>query len=172
MNKEIILMPGDTFGTYSHKLIAHSINVIQWIWSNDSKAVYNHTGIIQNAEGKTLEASLWTISEPNLFEESKGEQVIIARYNGCSLEKKKQELENLKAYHLKQWYPWWRLFMHIIPPLAKVNIFKRPVCSELTARYLYFIGARHEHWSGTRPDTLVDEWVKWKEFDILFEGNL
>lgn len=165
------LQPGDLFGVYSDTLLAYGINIVQWLWSTDCDAKYNHTGIIQDATGKTFEA-LWTIREGNLFKDYEGCQVIIARYTGCDLEKKIEELKNLKGYHLGQWYPWWRIFMHIVPPLAKINVFKRPVCSEATARYEYFLKARHEHWAGTKPDTLVDEWNRWRDFTIMFEGAL
>jgi hypothetical protein len=170
--KKIDLLPGDVFGEYSGNLLAKSIDGIQWLWSTDRQATYNHTGIITGPDGGTFEA-LWTIKEANLWDKDRlGHQIIVARYNGCSGPKKKGELENIKKYHLGQWYPWWRLFMHVLPPLAKINVFKRPVCSELTARYLYFIGARHGHWAGTRPDTLVDEWNMSKDFEIVFEGPL
>jgi hypothetical protein len=169
--EEVTLMVGDVFGTYSGSFLAKGITAIQWFWSKDMDADYNHTGIIQGPEGRTFEA-LWTIREGELFEEYQGCQVIIARYTGCDEGKKQLELDNLKRKHSGQWYPWWRLFMHVVPPLARISVFKRPVCSELVARYLFFLGARHEHWAGTNPDTLVDEWNQWKHFDVIFEGKI
>jgi len=168
--EQIKVMPGDVFATANPMALGKAINFMQRLWSHDFDSKYSHTGIIQAEDGTTFEA-LWTIREGNLFADYLGKQAIIARCE-ASPEKKVKELENLKAYHLGQWYPFWRLFMHVLPPLAKISIFKRPVCSELTARYLHFLGVRHGQWAGTNPDTLVDEWRNWRSFEIIYEGKI
>jgi len=168
-----VVQLGDEFGEFSHHTLAHGINFFQALYAKDHNAKYNHTGIIINANGDTTEA-LWTIGPDSLWNPNRiGHRIIIVRYTGCSLEVKQKELANLIAYHKGQWYPWWRMFMHIVPPLAKISLFKRPVCSEYTARYEHFIGAGDSHWAGKRPDTLVDSWNQRSgdDYQIIYEGK-
>ena len=166
----IELQTGDVFGTRNPMALGRAINFMQKLWSHDGESTYSHSGIIISPEGKTFEA-LWTLDSQNLFEEYKGCEVIIARPN-VEQEKKEQAIKSLIAQYKGTKYPFWRLFLHTIPPFAKISLFKIPVCSELTALYLYKIGIRHGQWAGTNPDTLADEWRRWKGFDIVFEGKL
>ncbi|MFC1885328.1 hypothetical protein ACFL2O_11220 [Thermodesulfobacteriota bacterium] len=177
---------GDVFGTGNPMALGKAINFMQGIWARDSKSVYSHSGILTDEKGNTFEA-LWTITRQNLFEAYEGKPIVIARYKFSAevmeivddvlegnpeidpkvIDKALKELEG--SYEGK-WYPGWRLFMHLIPPVAKLSVFKLPVCSELTAKYAWLIGARHGQWLGTNPDTLADEWHNWKNCEIIFEG--
>jgi len=161
---------GDVFATKNPMVLGRVINFIQAIWAKDSKSTYSHAGIITDQNGGTFE-SLWTIKRSNLAG-YRGEKVIIARWGNGKFQDKVAKLQKLMWEYGGQWYPMWRLPMHLIPPLAKISIIKRPVCSELVAKYLYLLGARHGQWAGTNPDTLVDEWRKWRDFEIIFEGVL
>ena len=171
---DITLEPGMVFASSNPQGIGIPIRWMEKWWSKDRDAEYGHTGIIQDVSGKTLEA-LWSITEGNLFEEYAGSKVIIAKplcVNDAGLINSR--LAELKQSHLGQWYPAWRLPLFMIPPLARRISYKGKwvVCSELTAKYLYAVGARHKAFSGTNPDELVDEWRHWKNFEIVFEGVL
>ena len=163
------LLPGDLFGTSNPMALGKAINAAQWLWSKDGQSTYSHSGIVLDESGRTFEA-LWTIKTAHL-DEYTGSKIIIARCNAVSEQKREAVLKALIAEHSGQWYPFWRLFLHIIPPLAKLSVTKRPVCSELVAKYLFRLGQRHGQWAGTNPDTLVDEWTRWRGFEILFEGE-
>jgi len=165
------LQPGDVFGTRNPMALGRAINFLQKIWSRDSESKYSHSGIILDEEGTTFEA-LWTIKKQNLFEAYGGKEVIIARYTKGTDTIIKTELDFCLSCHEGQWYPIWRLPLHIFPPLAKIMLFHHPVCSELVAEFLCEIGARHCQWASTNPDTLADEWRRWKNFEIIWEGEL
>ena len=162
---------GDVFGTKNPMALGKVINAIQWVWSHDCESHYSHSGIILDSLGTTFEA-LWTCKFVNLFEAYKGEQVIIARYIGGKTMPIDMAIKQLVAKHRGRVYPFWRLFLHLIPPLAKINMSQRPVCSELVAKYSWVIGARHEHWAGATPDMLADEWRQWDGWEVVFEGEL
>jgi len=150
--------------------LGKAINAIQWFWSEDGEAKYSHAGMILDNRGTTFEA-LWTVSSRNIFSAYAGENVIIARPR-CDSAAIDKALDAIITEHKGQWYPGWRLFMHLIPPASKITFFDRLVCSELCAKYLYLAGARHDQYTGTNPDTLADEWREWKHFDVVFEGKL
>jgi len=162
---------GDFFGSTNPMALGRGINAIQWFWSKDAESIYSHSGIITGEDGTTLEA-LWTVKSGTLFTDYAGDKVIIARYMDVSPARIRDELRALREQHEGNIYPFWRLGMHLFPPLAKVTWFDRLVCSELVAKYLYMIGARHPQYAGTSPDVLADEWHRWKNFEIVFEGEL
>lgn len=167
---DISLKAGMVFATANPMLLGKAINGIQWLWSSDNESRYSHAGIIIDSNGTTFEA-LWTVKSQNIFEAYKGKKVIIAQPHATE-SKIRIELTKLISAHKGDWYPFWRLGLHIIPPLAKIGLLDKLVCSELTAKYLYMIGVRHSKYKGTNPDTLVDEWRNWKAYDIVFEGGL
>lgn len=172
------LQPGDVFGTRNPMALGRAINFIQRIWSKDDESKYSHSGIIIDEDGATFE-SLWTINTSNLFKIYTGKEVIIARpikniieIQPITRKEKSTAIKKLIVEHKGQWYPFWRLPMHFFPPLAKIAWANRPVCSELTAKYLWYIKMRHHQWASTNPDTLADEWRNWKGYEIIFEGVL
>jgi hypothetical protein len=161
---------GDVFCSTNPMWLGRAINAIQWFWSEDGESKYSHSGIICNATGTTFEA-LWTVRSRNFFEAYTDDNVIIAR-PVCPEVKKLDALDKIIRTHRGQWYPFWRLGMHLFPPLAKVAIMDRLVCSELVAEYLFLAGVRHDQYKGTNPDQLADEWREWKRFNVIFEGRL
>lgn len=167
----VSVLPGDVFGTENPAVIGVLINAAQKFHARDNASVYTHSGIITNTKGDTVE-SLWTVRKQNIFAQYVGKKTVIARYLPL-MEAGWAKTQKMLAYHLGQRYPWWRLFFHTIPPVAKYLSFtKTPVCSELVAKAEYCMGARHRWWTGTNPDTLADEWHRWKGFKIIFEGLL
>jgi hypothetical protein len=168
--QDVEIRAGDVFATKNPMWLGRIINMIQRFWSRDGRSKYSHGGIIVNEHGETFEA-LWRIGRSTLFKYA-GEEIIIARCVTVSAKDIDFALKRLIVQHTGHFYPLWRLPMHLFPPLAKISIIKRPVCSELVAKYEHLLGIRHGQWAGTNPDTLSDEWIRWRWFEVLGEGNL
>ena len=167
------LKPGDLFGTRNPMALGCVISALQWLWSHDGESTYTHSGIIVSAKGETYEA-LWKVGYGTLTNYV-GDRIIIARHTPLSVETFYEAFLRLKARHDGQWYPLWRLGLNILPPLAKFLTWRRGsyvVCSELVAELEFLLGFRHAQFTGTNPDTLADEWRRWKEWDVLGEGVL
>jgi len=172
MEKPIQLIPGDFFGTRNPMALGRGINAVQWFWSKDGESKYSHSGIITSEKGDTYEARWW-IRNYHLSDYI-GEGIVIARFESLNQNKFFNALQILKARHDNQFYPFWRIPLHIFPPLAKFGSWKGKwvVCSELTAEQEYLLGLRHSHYTGTNPDTLADEWHRWQGWIIIAEGIL
>ena len=172
MIKCIKLKPGDVFGTRNPMALGRAINGIQYFWSKDGESTYSHSGIIESVLGDTYEA-LWTIKKSNI-DKYCNKQIIIARYPSLDPNDILLAMRDLKKRHDKQWYPAWRLPLHIIPPLAKFLSWKGKwvVCSELVAEYEHLLGLRHDQYVGTTPDILADEWRRWQGWEVVGEGML
>ena len=160
---------GDVCGTRNPMALGRGINAVQWLWSRDNESKYSHSLMFLDSE-RTFEA-LWTNKSQDFLQTYRGKRVIIARPL-VSDKAKDRALKQLTKRHSGQRYPFWRIPMHIFPPLAKICAFERLVCSELTAKYLWLAGARHEQYAGTNCDTLADEWRCWGNFEIIYEGML
>ena len=167
---KVILNPGDVFSTQNPQGLGKAICIAEAAKSQDGTAEYGHSGIIQDAHGKTLEA-VWHIAEQNLFDAYKGQKTIIARWQGMN--PTTYQLGMAAVYpELGRTYPYYRLLLHALG-LAKWIHFKTPVCSELTAQFLIAAGAitlEGKNYWGVTPDNLVDEWRVSKYFDVIFEG--
>ena len=167
---EIKLKAGDVFcSAFPSARLGGLIKFIEQVKAHDFSADFSHCGIIFDAKGTTWEA-LWTIKHQDLFEDYKGCKILIARYKGLTGQKRNKAFWDL-AKHDGQWYPVHRLLLHLIG-LARFIHWDRLVCSEFTAKYLYYIGARHKHYWGCNPDTIADELKNWKIYDIIFDGVL
>jgi hypothetical protein len=169
----IPLLPGDVFATRNPNGLGKAICLAERLKSPDGEATYGHTGIIQDTEGKTLEA-VWTIAEQNLFKAYNGDRVLIARWVGRSSEALKKGF-NAVCPLRNRTYPFHRLLLHAIGLAKWIHWMKTPVCSELTAMFLINAGAKlycgNQYW-GVTPDNLVDDWKISKYFDVIFEGEL
>lgn len=183
----IRLHPGDFFSTANPMALGRAINAVQSIISYDGKSFYSHSGIITNAKGDTFEA-LWKLERGNLSR-YEGKRIVIARWEGMTQPIFDAVFQKLYEEHNGQWYPGWRLFLQPIPPLARLLSYKGKyvVCSELTAKFLYYCHAflypdhdceneycwpRNKWFTGMTPDVLCDEWHRWQGYKILFEGIL
>ena len=168
------LQPGDLFGTENPMALGRMINGAQRVWSRDNASRVSHSGIIASGAGETIEA-LWSVASQDLFEAYRGKYVVIARMTAPEAQRMiPQALAEIRSLYMGRWYPLWRLPFHLFPPLAKYVSIKHKwvVCSELVARFAHLCGARHEQYMGTNPDTLADEWERWRDYRVLFAGVL
>ncbi len=163
------LEKGYEFATRNPMWFGHATCAVESAWSPDSKAGFSHAGIITDSQGGTFEA-LWTVKESSL-DEYLDDYIIISNQEERPYNDKYQALIKVVREHAGQWYPAWRILLHLFGPLAKINWSKRVVCSELVAKYEYYAGMRHDGFSGTTPDRLVDEWRQWKNRQVI-EGIL
>jgi len=171
------LKPGDVFCVEgSMPVIAPLIRMAERFWSIDDHADFGHAGIITTELGDTFEM-LWTAQRSHLNQYA-GQQILIARpthyYDSdrhISQRIVKIVLQDVTWEDAGRWYPVHRLLLHLIPPLAKyLSAHKFLVCSELTAKFLWKIGARPCIYSGVNPDTLADEFTDWRNFEIIYKG--
>jgi hypothetical protein len=166
----IILKQGDVFASSNPQSLGKAISAIERLRSHDNKAEYGHTGIIIKPDGTTVEA-VWTIGSQNLFNEYKGQKVLIARWAGMNTDTYQKGFDAIKG-HIGSTYPYYRLLMHFLG-LGKFIHFSTPVCSELTEKFLINCGAvtiSGKNFWGLNPDDLVDEWRISRHFDVIFEG--
>jgi len=179
------LKAGDVFCSSYTGDLSKMIRKWQKLLASDNKAKYSHSGIILNPKGDTFEA-LRRTGRFNLFKRYRGSKVVIARYLKISEEEWENIIEKFILKYEDEIYPYYRFFLNLFPPLAKYINFskKKLICSELVAKFLY-VGflkygttengvpwPRHEHFYGTNPDRLSDEWHRWKNYKIIFEGIL
>jgi hypothetical protein len=167
----IIISPGDVFGTSNPQGLGRPICLAESLKSQDGKAEYGHTGILTNIHADTIEA-LWSIKSQNFFEAYKGQKAIIARWTGMNPGAYQRGYEAIKP-QIGRWYPVHRLILHFLGLAKFVHFLNIPVCSELTAMFLIKAGAptiAGDNCWGITPDNLVDEWRISKHFDIVFEG--
>lgn len=170
---------GDIFCAETPWLIGRWITVVSGWLSRDGAAEHGHAGIIINAKGDTIEA-LTTVRTRNIYKDFTGKRILIARpikdLNGQPLNSrlKKTCMHKIIKIHLGQWYPWWRIPLNLIPPLAKVwGDGNHLVCSEIVAKYESLLPTRHKYYMGVSPDTLADEWRHWKQqYKIIFNGTV
>lgn len=167
----LLLHPGDVFCVRSPGALGVIIRGIQWFNSRDGEAPYNHAGIITTAAGDIIEAH-WRIRKASIWQ-YEGQRILIGRYLGLTRRRHRSAMAIIQEKYLGKPYPAWRLFLHLVPPLAKfLSTRRHAVCSELPAEYLYLVGARHRQWPGTTPDILADELRRWQVHKVLFEGVL
>jgi len=184
MNIEI--RAGDLFCTRCPASLGRAINTVQAIVSRDGKSYYSHAGILIDHKGTTFEAIGWRIKRQNLFEAYAGQEVLIARWQGMTQIIFDRVFETLRKDEGKI-YPGWRLPLNIVPFIGKYTSFGKRflVCSEEVGKFLYLVfqdygfvsrggycWPRHKWYTGTSPDTLADEWHRWKQFRIVFEDRL
>lgn len=162
------LLAGDLFATRNPMALGVAINTVQGFWSSDGRSEYSHAGIICDATGRTFESN-HHIEYGHLLKYD-GKKILIARNLRMTPAKAIKGWKTVK--HLNGMiYPYWRLILHLIPPLARrLHLIEIPVCSELAAWFLHGCGLRHKNYMGTNVDTLVDEWKNYDDYDVIFEG--
>ena len=169
----IILNPGDIFCTRNPMMLGRVICCMEKFWSSDNEAKYSHAGIIVGRPAITFEA-LWTNKKQNLFKAYDGTEVLIGRHEDMTVEKFNLGWQKIKNHEGKI-YAGWRLFFHIIPPLAKyLSSNNFGVCSEITGEFIEGSGIYPEgyFWKGKTPDNIADMIHKWKKWTPLYEDKL
>jgi hypothetical protein len=144
------------------------INFVQKLYAKDNKSIYSHSGIIIDDLGNTWEASK-TVCSKNIFTDYKDKDILVVRYNDLTEVKFDIGYVRVKQYAGDK-YPWYRLILYILR-LEKYIHWTKMVCSELVAKYLNSIGARHNYWFGTNVDDLHDEYVNYKIYTTIYEGK-
>ena len=178
MLRDIELRPGDMFCARGTGIFSAGIRAAERWWSRDNEATYGHTGIILDSEGTVLD-TLWKVERTSLARYA-GQQILIARPTHTiygtpiSTATMANALESIVRTDMGRWYPIHRLLLHLIhPPLAKhIATGRHLVCSERGAKLLSMVAARELPYTGATPDILADEWRRWRNFMVLFEGAL
>jgi hypothetical protein len=165
-----LFQPGDIFLTSNKSIISSGINAVQGWWSLDGKSKYTHSGIIVDDTNKTFEAVFKGILYSNLDQILDDQPLLVARHQFMLPTVFNKSFERLK-YHTGAMYPFHRLFLHIIPPLAKIFAKKEAVCSELVTQLLYHAEFL-DYWKGVNPDDLHNIFVHWEYYDIIYEREL
>lgn len=166
MNLE--LQKGDCFCTRNPMMLGRLINVVQKFWSKDNESTYSHSGFMVSSR-QSFEA-LWTNKKQDFYKAYKGRNVLIARNRGMTPGKFIRGWAGVKKHEGKR-YAGHRLFLFIIPCMAKSSAFGLAVCSELMMKFLCKAGIMGT-WAGWNPDDVADMLRKWKEWDIVYEGKL
>lgn len=161
-----MLVSGDLFATSGGGFLARGIRMVQWFWSSDNEATYNHVGIVLSANGRTLEAR-WHFDKYNL-KDYIGYRVLIVRHRDMT---KPRFVRGYNAVRsgIGCHYPVWR-FVPFILHLAKFIPFGK-VCSEWTGAFMKGAGFSNIVY-GLTPDDLADRWRIDKDMDTIFEGVL
>jgi hypothetical protein len=161
------LQPGDPFATRSKSWLGKGIRAVQWFWSSDNEATYNHVGVIKGTDGSTLEAR-WRFQQFSIADYI-GERVLIVRHKDMTPERYWAGFEAVKD-DIGCHYPVWR-FALFLTHLAKFVRFGNGVCSEQTGKFMKGAGFRNIVY-GLTPDDLADRWRIDKDMEIIFEGVL
>ena len=171
--RQLELQPGDYFCVKGSGFISGAINFFQKIYAKDNESIYSHAGLILDSDGTTMEAiPSGTLGTQNFFEAYKGNKVLIVRYDKLTPELHEKAIAALREEFEGEGYPYYRIFLHMIPVFAKFHFLGRGVCSEVVNYYRWQVGARHEHWAGSNPDTCADEGIRWKDHSVIFQGTL
>jgi len=165
-----ILQAGDIFCTANPMWLGKAIMAVERFNATDNRAEYSHSGIILGPTATTFEA-LWTIRRNGLFNSYAGKKILIGR--NLLMTKERYQAGWDKVSDLEgRWYPFHRLPLNLIPPLAKYFATgKFAVCSELAAKFLVGAGL-FEYWKGVNPDHVTDVIQHYREWITVFEGIL
>lgn len=170
---------GDVFCSANPWVVGKIIQLFEKFWAVDGRAEYGHAGIIISPKTRGTFEALRTAKRSSL-DNYIGKPLLIVRpvkahtnlgTGYVMLSQKKKAVVRLVNKHEGDIYPWWRLILHIIPPVARrVGTGGFLVCSELVAKYLHEIKVRPKPFRGVNPDTLADEFVNWKNYEVVFKG--
>lgn len=163
-----LLKPGDCFCTRNPMMLGRAINAVQKFWSKDNESTYSHSGFMINS-GESFEA-LWTNKRQAFYKAYKGRKVLIARHKGMNPGRLMEGWIGVQK-HEGKFYAGHRLFLFILPCMAKISAFGLGVCSELTMKFLYKAGLSGT-WAGWNPDDVADMLRRGKAWDVIFEGKL
>ena len=176
MNATPKIQPGDVLCVRGDMpVVSAGIRLVERFWSKDGEATYGHSAIV-GTEGGTLLDTLWRVRWTHISRYA-GQQMIIARpvktLRGIVIDDAAKRLA-VKMISLEchgKLYPVHRIFLHLVPPLAKYcSSGHWRVCSENSAKLCVMLGADNEPWAGITPDDLADRWRRWSNFTVIFEG--
>lgn len=158
--------------------VSAAIRWVERVRSKDNEATYGHSFLVMADSGSILDP-VWTVRGDHISQ-YRGQKVIVARpmtnlhKQPISPALKQIAVDAMWRDRQGKWYPVHRLVLHLLSDvLAKyASTGKMLVCSETVAKYLAVISARGEVYAGITPDDLADEWRRWKNFDVIYEGLL
>jgi hypothetical protein len=163
------LNEGDLFAVKTNSFLGMCIRAVQWFWSTDNEAAYNHTGFIIDPNGKTMEAR-WRFNQFNLADYL-NDRILIVRLKDMDPVKFQAGLCGVLP-ELGDFYPIWRVPLHLFR-IAKFFAFGPGVCSEMTEKFIACSGIKLENnIYGLTPDDLADRWRIDRDMEIVFEGVL
>jgi hypothetical protein len=179
---DIEIHMGDVFCTENPFFMGRAICAMERFWDLDKKAEFSHSFF--TISDKTGREVLWTKRDRDFREHYRGSKILIGRHKDMTplkaskgimaLEKFMPEYYS-KWHFLKRHYPWWRIVLHIIPPLAKyISTGNYMVCSEYTKRFIDETGVNggygYNFWKGANPGTIENMIYNWKRWEVVFYG--
>jgi len=120
-------------------------------------------------EATSFEA-LSTIRPQKFYNAYKGSEIIIGRHKDMNEGRFKWGWDEVRKQQGKI-YPFLRLPLFLLPPLAALCNFGRDVCSELAPHFIYGAGLIN-YYKGLTPDFVADMIVEHRGWEIIFEGKL
>jgi hypothetical protein len=162
------LHAGDLFVSRSKGVLPNLMRAVQWFWSQDNDAPYNHAGVIINHKGDTLEAR-WPTYNKYTLDQRVGDRVFIARHLAMTKTRFIQGYDAVKG-DIGKLYPVWRL-LPLALRLGKFFAWGCGVCHEQTGKFMAGAGFKNIIY-GMTPDDLVDKWKIDRDMVIIFEGVL
>lgn len=182
--------PGDIALTWNpDQAIVGKIIIRHQNWiSPDRKSEYSHALLITNKRGITFESGIkikgkafHRIGSQNLFEAYKGYNVKVIRHEVMTESKFWEVFPAFAEKYNHNVYPYWRLPLYFVPPIARRLHFINPVvCSELVSCFYYEVkdndGNRlMRFYLGVYPDYLSDMGdgiYGQKRFTTVFNGKI
>lgn len=161
------LRAGDLFAVRSSGFIGWAIRAVQWFWSTDNEAPYNHAGVITNDQGGTLE-SQWKYGKYKL-DDYVGSRILIARHKDMTKVRFIAGYDAVKKF-IGCYYPVPRLILHL-SKLAKFIPLGIGTCGEMTGKFMKGAGFKNIVY-GLTPDDLADHWRIDRDMITVFEGTL
>jgi hypothetical protein len=160
-----MLKAGDLFAVRTKGFIGWAIRIVQWFWSTDNEAPYNHAGVITNDQGGTLESRL-KFGKYRL-DDYVGSRILIARHKNMTKVRFISGYDAVKNF-IGCYYPIPRLFLHL-GRLGKFLPWGPGVCSEMTGKFMKGAGFNNIVY-GLTPDDLADKWRIDKDMMVVYEG--
>ena len=160
------LQRGDIFTIHSESLLDKLIDWVQAMWAKDKKSTESHCGIIISEDGETFE-SKFRISRGHIAEYTMNpkKRVRIYRHAEMSEDKFIRGWDFVKI-HEGQIYPIHRWPLFILGLAEEFKVIKKPVCSELTKKFLYGCDLALFYW-GVDVDELSDEVTSGLPWEVI-----
>jgi len=166
------------------KVILHHQN---WI-APDRKSGFSHALLVINKNGATFESgiklkgkSFHRIGSQDLFKAYDGYKMMVIRHEEMTDKKFIEVFPKFSEEYNEMIYPYWRLPLYFIPPIARrFNVIHPVVCSELVAKFYTLIKDKDgkpfmRFHLGVYPDYLADMGdltYGQKRFHIVFHGKV